>query len=150
MAKYNEEIKKRMMEYQAEHIRPVKFSFSIENDADILAKLDEVGNKAKYVKTLIRADIARAKSEEERRLNMNRIDICTIALHGNGAADEDRQTISWDPDTKRIYSSADSTGAPIQDIPCETFEAAVDVCDAIYNGLGRGDQFWLLEWIERD
>lgn len=52
-------------EYCATHQRQIKFSFSIENDADVLAKLDSVQNKQGYVKALIRADIAaRAKSEQ--------------------------------------------------------------------------------------
>lgn len=59
-------------EYCATHQRQIKFSFSIENDADVLAKLDSVQNKQGYVKALIRADIAaraksaRAKSEEKK------------------------------------------------------------------------------------
>lgn len=53
--------------YSATHQRPIKFSFSIENDADVLAMLDSVPNKQGYVKALIRADIAaRAKSEEKK------------------------------------------------------------------------------------
>lgn len=38
-------------------------TLSKEYDADILARLDEVPNKQGYIKELIRADIARAKSE---------------------------------------------------------------------------------------
>ena len=48
--------------YNDAHTRQVKFGFSEQYDADILAKLDAVPNKQGYVKELIRADIARAKS----------------------------------------------------------------------------------------
>lgn len=59
-------------EYCATHQRQIKFSFSIENDSDVLAMLESVPNKQGYVKALIRADIAaraksaRAKSEEKK------------------------------------------------------------------------------------
>ena len=46
------------MEYSATHTRQIKFSFSLQYDADILAQLDAVPNKQGYIKELIRADIA--------------------------------------------------------------------------------------------
>lgn len=55
---YNEDTKKYQLDYQKTHIQQVKFNFSLEHDADILAKLDSVPNKLGYIKALIRADIA--------------------------------------------------------------------------------------------
>lgn len=60
---YNESIKNSMLKYQKAHIQQVKFNFHKDNDADILAFLDALPNKLGYIKALIRADMARAKSE---------------------------------------------------------------------------------------
>ena len=60
---YNESIKKSMLKYQKAHIQQVKFNFHKDNDADILTFLDALPNKLGYIKALIRADMARAKSE---------------------------------------------------------------------------------------
>lgn len=72
MAKYyNERVKESIAKYQKSHVQQVKFNFSREYDADILTKLDTVGNKQGYIKELIRADIARAnsgKKEEEKTM----------------------------------------------------------------------------------
>jgi hypothetical protein len=43
--------------YQDANIRQIKFGFNIKIDADILAKLDSVPNKLRYIKDLIRSDI---------------------------------------------------------------------------------------------
>lgn len=68
MAKYySESVKKAVARYQKTHIQQVKFNFSIEHDADILAKLETVGNKQGYIKDLIRADIARNLAEEPKK-----------------------------------------------------------------------------------
>ena len=53
------------LEYNATHIKQIKFGFSLEHDADILEKLDSVPNKQGYIKDLIRADIARSAQKEE-------------------------------------------------------------------------------------
>lgn len=69
--------------YSATHQRPIKFSFSIENDADVLAMLDSVPNKQGYVKSLIRADIAaRAKSEPKKEDSTMKYE---VNLSANGA-----------------------------------------------------------------
>lgn len=60
---YNENIKEYMLKYQKSHIQQMKFNFHKDNDADILAFLDALPNKQGYMKALIRADMARAKSE---------------------------------------------------------------------------------------
>jgi len=62
---YNEKVKESMLKYQRAKIQQVKFNFHVDNDADILAYLDALPNKQGYIKALIRADMARAKSEEE-------------------------------------------------------------------------------------
>ena len=56
--------KRASRKYNDANIRQVKFSFSIQYDADILAKLDSVPNKQGYIKELIRADIARNQPSE--------------------------------------------------------------------------------------
>ena len=49
------------LKYDAEHTKQIRLKLNIEYDADILQKLEEVGNKQGYIKTLIRADIANTK-----------------------------------------------------------------------------------------
>ena len=62
MAKYyNERVKESIAKYQKSHVQQVKFNFSREYDADILTKLDTVGNKQGYIKGLIIADIMKRK-----------------------------------------------------------------------------------------
>lgn len=68
--------KRAQRKYNDTHQRQIKFSFSIQNDADVLAKLDAVPNKQGYIKELIRADIARkgtAQKEEEKTMKKNNI-----------------------------------------------------------------------------
>ena len=62
---YNEKVKESMLKYQRAKIQQVKFNFHVDNDADILAYLDTLPNKQGYIKAMIRADMARAKSEKE-------------------------------------------------------------------------------------
>lgn len=72
MAQSKEERTQKGIEYRKGHVRQMKFDLSIEHDADILAHLDALPNRAGYIKALIRADIAaraksaRAKSEEKK------------------------------------------------------------------------------------
>lgn len=49
--------RKASAKYDKEHTRSILFKFNTTNDADILAKLAEVGNKQGYIKSLIRSDI---------------------------------------------------------------------------------------------
>lgn len=53
------------MQYSKENTRQIKFSFSLQYDADILEKLDSVPNKQGYIKSLIRADIARSAQNKD-------------------------------------------------------------------------------------
>lgn len=62
---YSEKQNKWSQKYQASHIKQVKFNFSLQYDADILTYLDSLPNKQGYIKALVRADIARAKSGED-------------------------------------------------------------------------------------
>ena len=56
------EAKKRAnAKYDAAHTRQIMFKFNKTTDADVLAKLDSVGNKQGYVKDLIRGDILAEK-----------------------------------------------------------------------------------------
>lgn len=50
--------------YKAANVKYIRFDANINYDADILAKLDSVPNKAGYIKDLIRADIAKQKGEK--------------------------------------------------------------------------------------
>ena len=43
--------------YDKEHCRKILLKLNKKHDADILKKLDEVGNKQGYIKSLIRADL---------------------------------------------------------------------------------------------
>ena len=54
--------RKASAKYDKEHTRGILFKFNKTNDADILAKLDEVGNKQGYIKKLIREDIGGHRS----------------------------------------------------------------------------------------
>ena len=45
--------------YEREKTRSIKIKLTKSTDADILAKLDSVGNKQGYIKALIRADISK-------------------------------------------------------------------------------------------
>ena len=49
--------------YDKEKTRSVRLKLSIMADADILAKLDTVPSKMGYIKSLIRADIAKKTAE---------------------------------------------------------------------------------------
>ena len=55
--------KKASAKYDRNHTKSILFKFNTTRDADILAKLDEVGNKQGYIKALIRADL----KKEERK-----------------------------------------------------------------------------------
>lgn len=49
--------------YEREKTRSIRIKLTLSTDADILAKLDSVGNKQGYIKALIRADL----KKEERK-----------------------------------------------------------------------------------
>lgn len=49
--------KKASAKYDKNHTKSVIFKFNTTSDADILARLDKVGNKQGYIKRLIRGDI---------------------------------------------------------------------------------------------
>ena len=56
--------KKASMKYSKGNLRQIKFNLSLKYDQDIIEKLDSIENKQGYIKSLIRADIARAESEK--------------------------------------------------------------------------------------
>lgn len=51
--------KKAQERYDSANTVQIKMKLNRSTDADILARLDEVGNKQGYIKELIRADIAK-------------------------------------------------------------------------------------------
>lgn len=57
--------KRASMKYDKENMRQIKFNLSLKYDQDIIAYIDTLPNKQGYIKSLIRADMARAKSEKE-------------------------------------------------------------------------------------
>lgn len=63
MAPSTEAHKRASMKYDKENMRQIKFNLSLKYDQDIIAHLDALPNKQGYIKALIRADMARAKSE---------------------------------------------------------------------------------------
>lgn len=68
--------KRAQRKYNDTHQRQIKFSFSIQNDADVLAQLDAVPTKQGYIKDLIRADIARkgpAQKKQEKPMTIEQI-----------------------------------------------------------------------------
>lgn len=57
--------KRASMKYDKENMRQIKFNLSLKYDQDIISYIDTLPNKQGYLKSLIRADMARAKSEKE-------------------------------------------------------------------------------------
>ena len=53
--------------YEREKTRSIKIKLTKSTDADILAKLDSVGNKQGYIKKLIRDDLKRDDLKKEGR-----------------------------------------------------------------------------------
>lgn len=51
--------------YEREKTRSIKIKLTISTDADILAKLDAVGNKQGYIKKLIRDDLKKEGNKHE-------------------------------------------------------------------------------------
>lgn len=69
----SEALKRAVRKYEKENIRQIKFNLSLKYDLDVIEKLDSVQNKQGYIKSLIRADIARAnsgKKEEEKDMSI--------------------------------------------------------------------------------
>ena len=50
--------KRASVKYDKKNTKVINFKFNLKTDADILEKLNQVGNKQGYVKQLIRKDIA--------------------------------------------------------------------------------------------
>ena len=57
----SEAMKRGIAKYDAANTVQVKLKLNKKTDADILKRLDEIGNKQGYIKTLIREDIKRAE-----------------------------------------------------------------------------------------
>lgn len=53
----SEALKKAVAKYDAAHTKQIKMKLNTTTDADILDKLEKVGNKQNYIKNLIRKDI---------------------------------------------------------------------------------------------
>lgn len=49
--------KRASQKYKANKTKSIRLEFNIEHDADILARLNEVGNRQGYIKELIRTDM---------------------------------------------------------------------------------------------
>lgn len=144
---YDEMHNKASQKYHATHIKQIKFGFSIEQDADILAQLDSVPNKQGYIKDLIRADIAtRAKSYQntakEEPAMRKLIPLATVLLSDSST---ERQTISYDPVSCHLYSDADPDGVPVAGgVEFSTEAEAIEGISMLY----PSGSPWELEWIE--
>lgn len=53
---------KSVKKWQAKHVKRYGFPVMIDTEPEVIAKLESVPNKSGYIKDLIKADIARAKS----------------------------------------------------------------------------------------
>lgn len=47
--------------YDAQHTTQIRLKLNLTTDADILERLDEVGNRQGYIKALIRADMEKMR-----------------------------------------------------------------------------------------
>ena len=65
MAAVSEAQKRASAKFEREKTRSIKIKLTISTDADILAKLDAVGNKQGYIKKLIRDDLKRDDLKKE-------------------------------------------------------------------------------------
>lgn len=61
MAKTSESMLRAIAKYDKTHKRGICLKFNLKYDADILQRLDSVGNKQGYIKELIRRDMQREK-----------------------------------------------------------------------------------------
>lgn len=52
---------KAVKKWQAVHVKRYGFPVMIDTEPEVIAKLDSVPNKSKYIKDLIKADIAKTK-----------------------------------------------------------------------------------------
>lgn len=97
------EAQKRASEkYKKENTKQYKLMLSLKYDADIIAMLDSVGNRQGYLKSLIRADIARANSEktkEEETMKKYTIKPEYLDLWGSEA---DENTVITEEDVARF------------------------------------------------
>ena len=66
MGKTPDYTKRAISKYDAENTKRIQLKLNKKTDADILEKLDSVGNKQGYIKTLIRDDI-----QEEKRSSIS-------------------------------------------------------------------------------
>lgn len=57
----SEAMKRGIAKYDAANTVQIKLKLNKKTDADILKRLDEIGNKQGYIKALIREDIKRAE-----------------------------------------------------------------------------------------
>lgn len=55
--------KRAVAKYDASHTKQVKLKLNLETDKDILERLEEVGNKQGYIKSLIRDDIKKERQD---------------------------------------------------------------------------------------
>ena len=65
MAAVSDAQKRASAKFEREKTRSIKIKLTMSTDADILAKLDAVGNKQGYIKKLIRDDLKRDDLKKE-------------------------------------------------------------------------------------
>lgn len=64
MNKASEPLLRAIKKYDAENAVRMSFKFNKKHDADVLDKLNKVASKQGYIKSLIRADIAKGKTPQ--------------------------------------------------------------------------------------
>lgn len=96
--------KRASMKYDRENMRQIKFNLSLKYDQDIIAALDAQPNKQGYIKSLIRADIARANSEKTKEEGTMKYTIKPeyIDLWCGSEAEADENTIITEEDVARL------------------------------------------------
>jgi hypothetical protein len=85
---YSEAQKRATAKYVRANSRRVNVILSRKYDADIISKIESVGNIQQYIKTLVRADIAREKSEnmkEDKNMETYRIKQDKLTMWGSNA-----------------------------------------------------------------
>lgn len=101
---YSEAQKRATAKYVRANSRRVNIILSRKYDADIISKIESVENIQQYIKTLVRADIARANSEnlkEDKNMETYRIKQDKLTLWGSNA---DENTTLTRAEVERLAS----------------------------------------------
>lgn len=135
--------KRASMRYDKENMRQIKFNLSKKYDLDIISYLDSVPNKQGYIKDLIRADMARAKSEnlkEDKNMETYRIKQDKLTLWGSNADENTTLTRAEVEDLAREWEK------PVEELLEDLIP--VDPCEIPDPGVPSGGNPWYA--VQRD